>query len=257
MLNNMSLNLTGKNILVTGASSGIGRATAILISQLGAKVFLLGRDNKKLQQTFSCLAGEGHHILLFDLVEQLNELSDFLKKITLIHGKLNGFFHGAGERVTKSSLLLDVTEFEAQYRVNTSTAFALAKGFMQKNVYMADASLVFISSSSALIGESGLTAYASSKGALMSLTKSLAAELVRKKIRVNCVACGVVKTPLINDFFATLSNEQVQNIESTYPLGFGEPQDVAHTVAFLLSSWSSWMTGNIMVLDGGRTECHL
>jgi NAD(P)-dependent dehydrogenase (short-subunit alcohol dehydrogenase family) len=142
---------------------------------------------------------------------------------------------------------------EELMRVNVTAAFALARAFRQKGVSSPGSSLVFLSSVMGIVGQSGQTAYSASKGALISLTKSLALELSRENIRVNCVAPALVRTEMSNKMLQALTPDQVTQIEAMHPLGIGAPRDVANAIAFLLADTGRWITGTTLVVDGGYT----
>ena len=138
-------------------------------------------------------------------------------------------------------------------QTNWSAAWLLAKGFRQAGVYATPGSVVFVSSVVGMVGQPGLSAYASSKGALLALTKSLAMELVSEGIRVNSVVPGYVQTEMAQNLEKILTADQVEAIRRMHPLGFGTAEDVAHAIAFLLAVTGRWITGTALVVDGGYT----
>lgn len=245
------IDLSGRTILVTGASSGIGQDTCILLSQLGAKLILLARDKKRLEDSASLLEGKGHMILPFDLKEYMN-LPVLFKDIATKTGLLYGVLHSAGIQSHLPLRFVTPQHLEEIFRVNLSAAVFLSKGFRQKGVSKGG-SIVFLSSISGIVGTSGQPVYSASKGAIIALTRSLAMELARESIRVNCIAPGVVQTNMVTKAEQTLTPEQIQKIEAMHPLGLGEPRDVANAIAFLLSDASRWITGISLCVDGGYT----
>ena len=250
MINPMSL--SGRTILITGASSGIGRATSILLSQLGGRLILAGRNKERLDQTARQLEGTDHSIETFDLTG-VDEISHWLKAITSREGALHGLVHSAGVQLTRPLRFLNDASVQEVMSINFGAALALAKGLRQKGAYSDGASIVFLSSVMGLVGQPGVAAYAASKGAIVALTKSLAMELARDGIRVNCVAPAHVKTEMAEALQESLSQEQVAAIEAMHPLGIGTPLDVAHAIAFLLADTGRWITGTTLVVDGGYT----
>ena len=192
----MSMNpmsLVGKRILVTGASSGVGRAAAIIFSKLGAEVMLLARNEERLQETYAALEGQNHGIYLFDLCN-IDEIPGLLKKIAQEHGPLSGIFHAAGITSVKSVALMKDKYIEEVFASSIKAALMLARGFIQKNVKAeGSTSLVFMSSTLSIMGLSGLSIYSASKAAINGAVRSLAVELAGRKVRVNSWYRGVLK----------------------------------------------------------------
>lgn len=251
MINPMEL--TDQTIMVTGASSGIGRETALLLSQLGARVVLVGRNLTQLDRTRSLLEGTAHHAYVFDL-SSVENISSWMKEVASECGLLNGLVHSAGIQFTRPLRILSSESYEELMSVNVKAAIFLAKAYRQKKVCAPDGgSLVFLSSVMGLVGQSGQSAYSASKGALLTLTKSLALELSHEKIRVNSVAPAMVRTEMTEKMLQLLTPEQISHIEAMHPLGFGNPRDVANAIAFLVAGSSRWITGTTLVVDGGYT----
>lgn len=245
------LKLGGKRVLVTGASSGLGRATALLLDQLGAEVILSGRDPQRLEQT-AALCGGKAIVRPFDL-EKLDEIPPWLKEIAEQGGPLSGLVHSAGVQLTRPLRMLASSQFEQLWRVNVGAAAMLTKGFRQKQVRAEWGAVVLVSSVMGLTGAPGVSAYAATKGAVASMTRALALELAPEKIRVNSVAPGHVKTEMAERVEQLLTPQQIAAIEAMHPLGLGQPADVAQAIAFLLSEASRWITGTTLVVDGGYT----
>jgi NAD(P)-dependent dehydrogenase (short-subunit alcohol dehydrogenase family) len=248
---NNPMALEGKRVLVTGASSGIGRETAVVLAELGASVALSGRNEDRLNATLSGLRGEGHTVEVFDL----NDVDGIPKWIKTIgeRGALSGVAHLAGVHQIRPVKAASAADTDSILRANVTSALMIARGFRQKGVCAERGSLVFASSSAGLVGNPGVAGYSASKGALIALTKSLAMELAKEQIRVNCVAPGWVETEMTAKIRAALPEEQYEAILAEYPLGIGQPRDVANGIAFLLSEASRWMTGSTLVMDGGYT----
>jgi NAD(P)-dependent dehydrogenase (short-subunit alcohol dehydrogenase family) len=250
MINPMELE--NRIILVTGASSGIGRETAILLSQLGARLILVGRNAVQLEKTLALLEGTAHQVHAFDL-SALDDIPRWMKEIIGESGPLHGLVHSAGMQFTRPLRITTVETMEDLMRVNVTAALFLAKAFRQKGVSTTGSSMVFLSSVMGIVGQAGQAAYSASKGALVTLTKSLALELSREDIRVNCVAPAVVRTEMTERMLQSLTPEQVTQIEAMHPLGIGNPRDVANAIAFLLADTGRWITGTTLVVDGGYT----
>lgn len=246
------LDLTGKTILVTGASSGIGRETAHVISQLGGRVILVGRNEGRLAETLDSLDGAGHRIEPFDL-SSTDEIPRWLKDLSALCGQLDGLVHSAGIHQLRPLRVLTSEGLNDVMRTNLDAAVSLAKGFRRKGVRGPAGSIVLLSSVMSLVGQTGVIAYAASKGAINAVTRALAVELAPEHIRVNCVAPGYVETEMSAALSSSMTQEQRSAIESMHLLGVGKPRDVAFAIAFLLAETARWITGTVLVVDGGYT----
>jgi 3-oxoacyl-[acyl-carrier protein] reductase len=244
------LGFAGRTILVTGGSSGIGRETAVVLSELGARVILTGRRIAELELTSKKLAPGAHAVESFDLTD-LNGVPDWVRGLAARYGAFHGLVHAAGIRSTVGLRGLSLDALHQTFRVNLDSAVMLAKGFRQKGCCDAASSIVFVSSVAALTGSPATAAYSASKAALIGLTKSLAIELAREGIRVNCIAPGMVESEMADQMRRTVGEDQFAAITAQYPLGVGTPWDVACAAAYLLSDGARWMTGHTLVLDGG------
>jgi len=243
--------LEGKTILISGASSGIGEATAIACDQLGATILLLGRDESRLESVKSKLTAGNHRYLSVDLsdVDLLEQdLKRFLKDIDAVHGLVNA----AGITSTHPFKLFKPNQLHQLLQINVQGAFYLTK-LVLKKMNKHGGSIVFISSIMATHGEKAKTQYAISKGAVSAGVKSLAVELAQKNIKVNSIAPGIVNTPMTENATYKKNQDLLNATLSKYPLGFGEPEDVANACVYLLSSASRWVTGTELILDGGYT----
>jgi len=243
--------LANKNILITGASSGIGRKCAISCSQMGANVILIDKDKEGLKQTFSKLES-GDHLSYSQNLTDYPDLESVIKSAVSKTGKISGFIHSAGIEITLPLKLMSHEHYEKLYAINTISAFEISKIVSSKKyVVNNDASFVFIASIRGVVGESGAIGYCSSKGALISGMKAMALELSSKNIRVNCISPAIIKTEMTKQLFEQISEESRIKILSMHPMGFGEPEDVANASIFLLSNASKWITGTNLVVDGG------
>ena len=251
MMNQFSLN--GKTILVTGASSGIGRGIAIACSQMGGRVILNGRNEERLHETLSLLSGDGHEVIVSDLSSQedLQQMVDTLPE-------LQGWVNSAG--IPKISPIKffkreDVVEI---INVNSISCMMLLSLLLKKKKLRRGASVVFISSISGVyVGTAGDTSYCASKGAVNGFTKGAAVELAGQGIRVNSINPGLVPTSILE-----MANEKsgdnhvVDTMLEKYPLKrLGKPEDIGNGAVFLLSDASSWITGQNLVIDGGISIC--
>lgn len=246
-------NLSNKKILITGASSGIGKAVAQFASSLGARLVIIARNRERLQQTFDKLEGGNHEQFVCNVTDY-SLLNDVISESIRNSGYFSGFVHCAGIektlplRVSKNSIFKDIFE------INVFSAFEIARLLAQKGNYNpSGTSIILISSVMGIKGEIGKVSYCASKSALLAGSKALALELAPKKIRCNCVLPGVVQTEMITTLFESISEESKQNIVSKHPLGLGMPDDVAALICFLLSNEARWITGSEYVIDGGYT----
>lgn len=244
--------LRNKRILITGASSGIGRSCAVLCSQLGAKIIACGRDLDRLAQTIGSLSGDGHVSLAFELTNE----EEIENKLATLKGTepISGFVHCAGIERTNPLKTIYMEDFVQMFKVNVASGVTISRYIMKPECYDKNGtSIVFMSSMRGLQGEKGNIEYSATKSALYALSKSLAKELAPKKVRVNTISPSMVKT----EMFATLSNvlpsEIVANIESRHLLGIPEPHDVANMAAYLVSDLSRFITGTDICLDSGYT----
>lgn len=240
--------LNGKTVLVTGASSGIGRAIAIVCSQQGAKMVITGRNVERLNETLSLLTSDGHMAIVADITNE-TDLNQLVERVP----KLDGFVSNAG---IAQPLLLQFTEKEnvdSVLNTNAISVIHLTRLLLQNKKLNKGASLVFTSSINGNIcAYIGSSIYAASKAMLTGFMKASALELAPKSIRVNCVQPGMIETDLLKN--SLIPNEELEKDKLKYPLKrYGKPEEVAYTVVYLLSDATQWMTGSSIVLDGGYT----
>lgn len=243
--------LAGKIILVTGASSGIGRGIAIEASKMGASVVITGRNSERLDETFGLLAGSGHKKILADLTS-----SDDLGKLADECPVLDGCVHCAGIAKLLLVQFIKQSDVDEVFRINTFVPIILTALLVKKKKIRHGGSLVFISAVSGVYMSSiGESLYSASKGAIHGYVKGIALDLAPKKIRVNSITPGLVPTNILSVAEDLFSSEEVLTRRKVqYPLGrFGEPQDIAWGVIYLLSDASKWVTGSALLIDGGLT----
>lgn len=237
--------LESKTILVTGASSGIGRITAIECAKIGARVIITARNEQRLGETFNLLEGTGHQMVIADLTQK-----DELASLVEILPKLDGFVCNAGIVKKRPINFIKEEELHEIFDINTFACFMLTKSIMKAKKVNKDGSIVFISSKAALQNTSGNSIYAASKAAIVSFSRSCALEYATKGIRANAVLPGMVETPLI--YSASLSAEDIEKDKPRYLLKrYGRPEEIAWAIIYLLSNASSWITGSSLVIDGG------
>jgi NAD(P)-dependent dehydrogenase (short-subunit alcohol dehydrogenase family) len=246
--------LNGKNILITGASSGIGRATAIQCAEMGARVILLGRDHDRLENTLSGMANASEHLIYSVDLTDYDAVHEIVKDSVQKVGRISGVVHSAGISTTLPIKLLTPEKLDKFFRTNVHGAINLTK-LVTRLAVMAEGggSIVFISSVMGAVGEAGKTLYSLTKGALHAGAKSLAIELASRKIRVNCIAPGVVESPMSNNAVYSQDEQLLEKIRSLHPLGFGKAEDVAYASVYLLSDAARWITGTTLFIDGGYT----
>ena len=245
--------LKNKNIVITGASSGIGRQCAIECSRSGARLILIARNKDRLNETVKQLDGTGHIIFSLDITEY-DKIKNVIDEAVNTIGKIDGFIHSAGIELTKPFSMTKPVDYENLYKVNVVSGFEFAR-IISSNKYINEngGSFIFIASVMSLVSKPAIICYSSSKGALTAGVKSMALELASKKIRANCISPGVVETELSKSFIEKLPNEAKDEMNKMHPLGLGHTSDIANACIYLLSDESRWVTGSNLVIDGGYT----
>lgn len=238
--------LLDKRILVTGASSGIGRQTAIECSRLGAKLVLTGRNEGRLNNTLEELVGEGHSYVVCDLSD-----SSAIKTLAESIDTLDGVVLNAGYTKTAPVQFIKEDDLMGMLQVNTVAPMLLLRDLLKKKKLPKGASVVFTSSIAGVVRSSvGNAMYASTKGALSAFVRVAAKELAARGIRVNAVCPASVDTGILDN--SSISKEQLEADMANYPLQrYGKPEEVAWAIIYLLSEASSWTTGTNMIIDGG------
>jgi NAD(P)-dependent dehydrogenase (short-subunit alcohol dehydrogenase family) len=237
--------LKGKTILVTGASSGIGKSVAILCSRLGAVVYITARKEQRLQQTLAEMQGEEKHYIVADLT-RIDHIDSLVEQLPKLDGVVN--CAGTDSNVLTKSITQD--EIDRVMKPNFEAPVLLQTSLLTNKKINKGASIVFIASMAAQSPTIGNSLYSASKGALISYAKCIGLELAPRKITVNCISPAMVWTELITK--GSIELEQLKEDEKRYPLGrYGQPEDIAGLVAYLLSNQNNWMTGSNIEITGG------
>jgi NAD(P)-dependent dehydrogenase (short-subunit alcohol dehydrogenase family) len=232
--------------LITGATSGIGKSISLALADKKAKLFLIVRDIEKYNQVFN-----GYNNctpILLDLAE-VNNIEFVLK--SKIDCKLSGVVLAAGIEETFPIKLYSPKKIKSFFDINFFSNFEILRIVTGKKYINNNSSLVIMSSVMSELGQPGKTAYCATKAAIIGLVNSLSLELSSRKIRVNAVSPGVVKTPMTDKLFSQLDENQIENITNMHPIGIGSVEDVTELILFLLSAKSKWITGQNLKIDGG------
>lgn len=243
---NNPFSVDGKNILITGAASGIGKATALQCAEMGAKLVLLDLNEEGLDKTKSEMGDVNCLSFAINLTD-----FDSLKEMVAQLPKLDGIVSNAGIFYSMMAKLSDKKDMERIFQINTFSHINLVQQLMEQKKLNKGASIVFTSSMSGVYcGAVGGSLYGATKSALAGYAKALAVELAPRGIRVNTIHPGMINTPLIHS--AALSQDVLDEDKKNYPLGrYGEPEEVAYSIVYLLSDATKWMTGSQLLIDGG------
>jgi len=244
---NNPFSLENKTILVTGASSGIGREIAFACSGMGATVVLTGRNEYRLREALDSLNDGSHSMIIADLTNNEQRL-ELVEKLP----QLDGIVHcaGVGSRVPCKGL--EQSDIDVVMKPNFEAPILLQSELLMNKKVRKYASIVFIASCAATMPSVGNAVYSASKGAIISYAKCLALELSPRNIRVNCISPTMLMTDLA---LVGATREQLDEDQKQYPLGrYGRPEDVASLAVYLLSDASQWMTGSNVKITGGAQE---
>ena len=249
----MSLFTLADIFLVTGASSGIGRAIALELCARGARVIANGRDGEKLAAVKNeAVSPENLIPAVRDLSRDMANLPGWLLSLAREFGPLRGLALSAGRTLNAPLSYYDLEKANQLFDICCHAPLKLAGSFARKQVCAPSASIVFIAAAAALDPNPGQGIYAAAKGGLIAGAKCLAKELAAKKIRVNCISPGLVESPMLDETVRLLGRQFLEREEKLYPLGFGRPENVAALAVFLLSEKAAWLTGQNIVQTGGR-----
>ena len=247
------MDMSGKHIVVTGASSGLGRATCVLLSELGAHVSLIARSEDKLGETLRLMKGEGHHAYPYDLT-QIEGIEALVKSIIVESGKIDGLAHVAGISTSKPITMTKYDFILDMMNLHFFSFAELVRNISKKKNSNDGASIVAVSSAATDHSDKGKLAYSSTKGALDKAVRPMAVELGEsRQFRVNTVNPGWIKTEMYYGFIEEFGQERMNEILPTHILGAAEPEDVANVIAFLLSDAARKITGQNIVVDSGWT----
>ena len=243
---NNPFTLEGKTVLVTGAASGIGRATAIQCAEMGAKVLLVDLNENGLQETQKMIAREDSEYRALDLTD-LEKLTEMVSTLP----KLDGVASNAGIVLSLLAKFSEPKDMERIFKINTFSHINLVQQMIKQKKLNKGASIVFTSSMSGVYcGIAGGSLYGATKSAILGYTKALAIELAPRGIRVNTIHPGMIETPLTSG--TALSKELLEEDAKNYPLGrYGKPEEIAYSIVYLLSDATVWMTGSQLLIDGG------
>jgi NAD(P)-dependent dehydrogenase (short-subunit alcohol dehydrogenase family) len=242
-----AFDLKGKTVLVTGASSGLGKQTAITASEYGARVIVTARNAARLEETYRSLNGEGHMQFLADLTIQAD-----IDRLVAGLPMLDGLVHSTGISEITPARFITEEIISRTFRISFDASVLLTAGILgKKKLTKGNSSIVFISSISTRYPFVGGAMYISAKAALEAYARVLALELASRGTRVNCIAPAFVHTPMLDETAENFSREAVDKIEQRQLLGLGDPVDVANTIVFYLSDASKWVSATNLILGGG------
>ncbi len=248
MMFNNKLDVNSKIVLITGATSGIGFATSKLLINLGCSLFVVGRNRVKLEELETL--GKGKVVSIKADLRNFEDIKMIVENISII----DGFVHSAGVVNSIPLQFINRESLERERSLNYDAFLFLTQTLVKKKKINSNGSIVSLASIAAHFGIIGSSLYCGNKAALIATSKVFAKELASKNIRVNTISPGIVRTEMVNNAEGQhLTKEALVLDEQKYPLGYGEPDDVAYCITFLLSDASKWMTGQDIILDGGRT----
>lgn len=239
-------------IVVAGASRGIGAETVLLLLKKGYQVVAASRNVRMLEEKIHDVQSDNIKYIPFDFSE-IERLPFFVEEVTKYTGGISGLLYAAGKQKTLPLSLSKFSSMQDLFLINAFSAFELVRLFSQKGAYSAQgASFVLLSSLAAHEGALGKALYGASKGALEGFIPAAAAELARKNLRLNALTLGIIQTDMSKEFLDKMTEEQIKNVQNSYPLGLGTPLDAASFIEYLISDNARWITGQAFVIDGGH-----
>lgn len=246
--------LDRKSIIITGASSGIGRQCAVSCSRSGGRIILMGRNMERLKDTLRLMERKEDHVIISIDLTDFEKVEYIVRELVDKEGKIDGLVNCAGVSATLPLNMVRPDKLNDFFRTNVQSAINLTRIVTRQSHFSeAGGSIIFISSVMAEVGESGKSMYSMTKGALTAGSRSLAIELAPRKIRINCISPGVVETPMSKNAVYSQTEESMNKIKELHPLGLGHPEDIAYACIYLLSDASRWITGTNLIADGGYT----
>lgn len=239
-----------KTLLVTGASSGIGRDFCISASKLGVKLRLFGRDKDRLASVKSKLAGSGH-LTFTDDISGVDGFRLSVMKIAKENGLLDGVFHAAGMNQFDSLKRGSDTNIQKNFDASFRGSVAILAACARKDVMSPNSAIVLMSSVAGHSGQKGMSLYCASKSAIDGLVRAAAVEMAEREITVNSIVSGAVDTEMHREALSWMNEEAIKEYKKKHLLGFGESKDITQAAIYLLSPAAKWITGTNMVVDGG------
>lgn len=252
MINPMEL--SGKRILVTGATGGIGRETSIQLSKLGAKVIICDMNTDRLKELLDQLEGDGHASYCFDL-NNVDDIEGLVKRMVDEHGSFNGYAHCAGIAPMRPLKMTKKEDIINVMNANLFSFIEVVRCITKKGCFADGGSIVAISSTASIQGKQSKVAYSASKAGLDGAIRCLGCDLKKKHIRVNSIMPCWVNTRMYKGYIDRYPDTfEVQEIKEKQYMGVTEPIEVANTIAFLLSDAAKTITGTSILIDGGMMQ---
>jgi NAD(P)-dependent dehydrogenase (short-subunit alcohol dehydrogenase family) len=250
-MNTINFNFEGKLFLITGATSGIGKALSLFIVKNLGNVVITSKSETKFLD-LKALLGENLKANINIDLNNINDISNSFEGIKKLNYKFDGFIHCAGIAEARPLIMMDKTFYEKMFNINLFSFLEISKFLIKNSLLKNPSSIVPISSIASDYGDKAKILYAASKGAINSAVKSMAKELSLKGIRVNSVVAGFIKTEMYNQYLDLLGKDKIDLMINNHQyLGLGYPEDIVHAICFLLSNESRFITGTNLVADGG------